>query len=1523
MNLNATHLQPASMLRLLPVGLAALLSLALILAAPASAEMKRPHLYAIGIDGAVFDPENPKPFSNTGELALDQATDRLYVLNRGGGAANIGIWGYQISEPNLHTPLAAPFPLLVPNPGGGGTGIAVDNSGLGSAGRLYWTSQFSGLIRSWLPSGVEQGVPWPINPPQPRNLCSVGVDTLGNFAVGNQNSSAKLEGRTVLRYSSQGVELNPVGAQSHPGSACRVAFDSQDNLYMSGNQELWRYTKASNYTSGTPMREGNPQALEVNRANDHLFVSEGRNVEEYDPEGNLVGEFGDTVGVVDPNWAGVVVNEDNDRVYVSTTGTPDLVHVFGPPVLLADPTTGRPTKVSTTGATLRGHVELDGGPEVTECFFQYGTSLSYGSTAPCEPEVSQADPIEGPLDVTGTLLGLSEGTTYNYRLVVKTENGYNVGANDRVIAQNPPGIGGELVLEVTSDKAILQGTVNPRTVPSTYFYEYGTEDCAIAECEATEVRQLIPCPGLGSCPSPNEPVPAPTEIGGLEPDTKYYFRIVAENDQEGLTSGTTQTFKTFERDTLTVDPCPNANVRKQTKAGLLSHCRAYELVSAADAGGYDVLSNAVPGRIPLPAHPDADDRFLYTTTDGKLPGIAGFPVNLGTDPYVAERGSDGWSTRYAGLPATLPSATSFASTASSADAGLDAFAFAEDDRCDPCFGDGSRGIPVRLPNGQVIQGMKGSIPVASPESAGEVGKHLSDDGTHFVFGSEQQFEPQGNAGSVTIYDRNLAADETQVVSTMPDGSTMTGDVAQLDISEDGSRILIGKLVRTDERGHPHYDLYMHVGENPEAVLVADTPNGVLYNGMTADGTEVYFTTADVHAGDEDSSVDLFRANVGKLAATVERVSTGSEGTGQTDACTTPENWNMIEGEVDCSVLGIAGGNGIAPDSGEVYFISPERLRGPENGVDGQPNLYIARPGEAPEYVGLLDNSLIKPPPEPPRRPQITEQFNGFQIQQPTGLGIDQQTKSVFVTENSGGGRLARFDSTGAPQTFTQGPGEGSHRIPVPGVGGAAAAAVDVDRAPGSLFNGAIYVKSSATVRVYSEGGVLLGELTGFNSVCGLAIDQSTGNVYVGDSSYGGVRKFSPKSAATPVSKANYDETSIKTEGLQPCQVAVDTMGNLYAAQTNNGPVRRYSTGSFAVVPPSVPGTQVSPTGRSIDVDPVSNNLYVDDINEINVYFPDGKFLQSFGGGTLSNSSAVAVRGSDHHTFATSNNNRIRLYGYEEIPYREIEHPALEHAVEAPFTPNGEDLQVTPDGEHAVFTSRVGLADAPSEGFVHVFHHETTGNALSCTSCKPTGALGIGHAFLSPSGLNIADDGRVFFSSIEQLTLRDTNRRTDAYEWDDGELNLVSTGTGIVNATLASVDSSGKNVYFFTRESIAVQDENGPVMKIYTAREGGGYGYVPDSVPCQAADECRGAGTKVPPPPPIGTYRGEGGNLETDPVRRCRKGFVSRGGRCVRAKCRRGFVRRGNRCVSKRKLAKRKAQQRKRREARRSRGARRG
>jgi hypothetical protein len=155
-------------------------------------------------------------------------------------------------------------------------------------------------------------------------------------------------------------------------------------------------------------------------------------------------------------------------------------------------------------------------------------------------------------------------------------------------------------------------------------------------------------------------------------------------------------------------------------------------------------------------------------------------------------------------------------------------------------------------------------------------------------------------------------------------------------------------------------------------------------------------------------------------------------------------------------------------------------------------------------------------------------------------------------------------------------------------------------------------------------------------------------------------------------------------------------------------------------------------------------------------------------------------------------------------------------------------------------------------------------------------------------------------------LRDTNENLDAYEWSPqrtgpgacedpaGCQQLISSGTSIFDSGMLGVTAEGTDAFFFTREKLVENDFNGEAMKIYDARENGGFFKLPEEPPCAAADECRGAATQAAPPPQIGTFKGTGGQAK--PKKKCRKGFHKRRGKCVRkkhrSKKRHGSSRRG-------------------------------
>src|SRR5208282_1037324 len=143
-----------------------------------------------------------------------------------------------------------------------------------------------------------------------------------------------------------------------------------------------------------------------------------------------------------------------------------------------------------------------------------------------------------------SLEGLTESTTYHYRIVATNPAGTNYGSDHALTTPPyPPAVLTQHASSVTATSATLNATVNPRGEEvSECEFEYGTTT------SYGETVACSPSPGSGE-----SPVAVSASLEGLTGGTTYQYRIVATNRvgtsyssdeefeteiQEGAVSGT-------------------------------------------------------------------------------------------------------------------------------------------------------------------------------------------------------------------------------------------------------------------------------------------------------------------------------------------------------------------------------------------------------------------------------------------------------------------------------------------------------------------------------------------------------------------------------------------------------------------------------------------------------------------------------------------------------------------------------------------------------------------------------------------------------------------------------------------------------------------------------------------------------------------------------------------------------------------------------------------------------------------------
>ncbi len=732
---------------------------------------------------------------------------------------------------------------------------------------------------------------------------------------------------------------------------------------------------------------------------------------------------------------------------------------------------------------------------------------------------------------------------------------------------------------------------------------------------------------------------------------------------------------------------------------------------------------------------------------------------------------------------------------------------------------------------------------------------------------------------------------------------MTGPgIGELDVSGDGSRIVIGQQLLPEEGNAKLWHLYMNIGDAGKTIdLTPNATHGVLFDGMTDDGSRVFFTATDqlttASNQDSDSSPDLYEAEVGPSGTvTLSRLSTGTEGTGDTDEChpsgnTINPQWNTtVAGEEGCGVVAVGGTGGVARGDGSIFFLSPEKLDGSSNGVQDAPNLYVVRPGESPDFVATLESTSNAPLPEPTHPHLLT--FGAFK--NPAGVAIDDSTGDVYVLDigtGIGQGFVYKFNSEGKP-IFSFGQ---AGKLIVSGVNGFnnLPTSIAVDNDPASPNHGDFYVpeidseKGQYSVKKYSPNGDLQGNIETFFP-SGVGVDPATGNLYVTVYSASAMFVYNTNGEFSKL-------LFISEHSPEPEGVAVSN-GKVYVVNGGGPAARKGTTEVYTEAGEWLEQLDPNPS-RGVAVDPSDGHIFVDEGIRVSEFDASGNPVGVPAGlERLSNSLSLDVY---EGTIAVGNpgQGNAEEYGPLGLPNDpQVNSELVIDSVNHPGDRHSGDFEVTPSGAYAAFTTTLPLTEYDN-GIVHreVFRYDSGAATLACASCNPTSEQATGEASLPSGGLGLSDDGRVFFNSTEGLVDRDLNEGGDAYEWEPdgydftaaqepctlpiGCVQLISTGNSQFASNLLGISESGTDAYLFTREKLAEEDKNGNTVKIYDARSLGGYPFVPPEPQCKASDECHGAGTPIPPPPNIKSVaETPGGNLTGPP--QCKHGKVRRHGRCV-------------------------------------------
>lgn len=497
-----------------------------------------------------------------------------------------------------------------------------------------------------------------VNTSSSANGTGIAVDPVnGNvFAADNTSTAAATANRRVQEFSIPASDTEPVafveaigvggtGAnQFNTNMPGRLAVDANHVLYAAdttGSGRIHRYDAEANAflapIASPPLLAGgtgvnSTSGLEVDPASGNLYVlrdpSSGETViqEIAEPGGATPTEVTPRhgVGAGFATVTGLGYDPVRDEFQVSiASGNHALLVLAESPGPLTDVEVEAPSGIEAEGATLHG--SLDANTGVARWQFEVSTNGIDFEPAGDFGYVSGS----GSTQVSAVAEALRPNTLYRVRLRATKQTGLNtattiLSSEDTFSTDAIPAEAETLpATAIRSTSAALQASVDPNGSQTTYRFQYGTTTGYGASVPAVPASA-----GAGA-----DPILVSEPLTGLDPETTYHFRVVADNGVE-VSPGDSSV--------------EGADMSFTTRAVASPPGRGFELVSPAYKEGGQGVGQYLPGDLAADRSGFAAvnaDRYMVEANAGSILLDGAFAY--ASDFAFAERASDseGWVSR--------------------------------------------------------------------------------------------------------------------------------------------------------------------------------------------------------------------------------------------------------------------------------------------------------------------------------------------------------------------------------------------------------------------------------------------------------------------------------------------------------------------------------------------------------------------------------------------------------------------------------------------------------------------------------------------------------------------------------------------------------------------------------------------------------------------------------------------------------------------------------------------------------------